>query len=425
MKDRVLYILISFLILLVFCPVLSGYFFMDDFYFLSISRAASLIDFLKFFSPIKNIPYRFISQQLFFFSMQKIFGLNPLPYHLLILFIHLINSLLIYKVFLLLGNKNKSYLLSIIYAVSAIHFVGLFSITGSYFIFGMFYFLISVYFWLNFIIQSKKKYYFLSFLFYIMAVFSSEITMVFPLIILLISSKSKLFSNFIKIIPFFIVSLINIFINYKFAGAPKTDAFMMDIKAFPATFKWYMLRALGLPEGIKNGTNIEKNLIYLLFALLLLIICYSVWKNLTKIKQNVYQILKYLLWLLLASVLFFIMPNHLNPIYFSISLIGLLMIFAILLKYKFLFLFTSIYLLISLFSIKLLMHTHWTVRRSNLARFWITQTIDSIKQPQNNVIELILLDDKAKEELQITLQGDKAFKLFFNNPLLKTVYKVH
>lgn len=414
-------ILNLFLGFLVYWPIFFSFFFMDDFYFLQISQANNFKEFINFFKPIKFIPFRPISQQLFFFSFQKLFGLNPLPFHVFIFLLHVFNSLFVYKISLKFLKKSiKAKLISLMYLVSSLHFVGLYSITGSYVLFGVFFFLLGFWLWFKFEKEKKNYFYFLSFLAFVLGVFSSEIAASLPFVILLVS---KFQNRLIRLFPYGAIILLNLFINFCFAGAPKTEAFQFKLMTFPSLLRWYILRAFGLPEGVRNGYLWEKLIIYPCFILLLLIVLASIVLKRRLLWKKRKGIIKYFLWIIISALPFYFMPNHLNPIYFSLSFFGFLLLLEKILTQKLFFVYSIIFIILSFFGVRLLLHTHWTVRRSKLAKYWIekVRTYSSLK---NNAVVLSIPDFPTKEELRITLQDNRALQLFFHNDNLKTIYQI-
>jgi len=413
-------VLIFLLTLLVYWPIFKGFFFMDDFYFLQISQASNFKQFVSLFKPIKEIPYRHVSQQFFFFTMQKIFGLNIFIYHLFIFLIHFLNCWFVYRVILKLKvNKGQAKLISLLYSLSPLHFVSLYSITGSYFLFGVSFLLVSFLLWLKYEKEEKKKrFYFCSLIFFILGVFSAEIAAVLPLIILFFS---KLKNKLQLLLPCFLIIGLNLFINFFFAGAPKTKAFQLNVSSFPSVLKWYLLRGFGLPEGVRNGTLGQRTIIFCFFAFLVYLLLVDFWLTRRKIKSNGKKILKLILWIIVGALPFYFMPHHLNPVYFSVSLIGFLLLLERLLTPRIFLIYSLSFVILSFFSNQLLFTSHWTVRRSKLAEKWLRKNKQSIK---NNQLVLEVPDKDDQNELKITLQDDRAFQLFYNNDSLKTVYKI-
>lgn len=407
--------------LLIYWRMFSGYFFMDDFYFLKISQANGIKEWFNLFIPIKFTPYRPVSQQLFFAVFYKIFDLNPFPYHFFILIVHIINAFLVYKISsYFIKRKKTGKLISLIYLVSSIHFVGLYSITGSYIVFGLFFTYLSFWFWLKFETLRINKFYYISLISFILAIFSAEISAVLALIILFIS-KNK--NKFILLIPYWSLIVFNLVINYFWAGSPKNDAFNFYFNAIPNTFRWYHLRALGLPEGIKNGYLWEQGLLYLGFISLCLILITQLIKRKQVLVKHKRYLVKYLLWIIIGAFPFYFMPNHLNPIYFSLSFIGFLLILSLIISTQYFKFYTIIIIFMSMISINLLLHTHWTVQRSKLAKDWITKIINNKNTQQDNKLIINTNSLVLQEELKITLSDSRAFQLIFKNPKLQVIYQ--
>ncbi|GAG39820.1 unnamed protein product, partial [marine sediment metagenome] len=236
-------------------------------------------------------------------------------------------------------------------------------------------------------------------------------------------------------LPYGLIVGFNLLINHFLAGAPKTQAFSFKLTAFPSVFRWYILRAFGLPEGIKNGYLWEKIVIYSLFSLLLIILLIVFYKKLKdtsevavypeRSRRNTSEVRKYLAWILLAALPFYFMPHHLNPIYFSISFIGFLLLLSKILTKKLFLFYTVVFMTCSFFSIRLLTHTHWTVRRSNLAKEWLSEAKPACSVfNKRGKAEFLSTDKDLLNELRITLGGDRALQLFCYNDKLEVIYKI-
>lgn len=414
--------LLTLLGLLVYRGIFNGFFFMDDFYFLSISQAHSLAEFIKLLIPIRFTPYRPVSQQLFFFTFDKIFGLNPLPYHIFIMIIHIINSYLVYKICSqIIKQKSTCRIISLMYVVSPIHFIGLFSITGSYVIFGLFYTWLSIWLWLKFESAHKPRFYLFSLASFILAVFSAEISAGLILVIFLISKLKK---KIILLLPFGLLILINLIINKFWAGAPQNDAFSFQLKSLPQTFRWYLLRALGLPEGIKNGYWWEKLSLYLGLIFFIIVIIYSTIKNRKILYQKRISLLKYLLWIIVGAIPYYFMSNHLNPIYFSLSLVGFFLLISTIILEKYIKITLFIFIAMSIVGVNLLFHTHWTVNRSNLAKTWVTKIFAHPENDKENQLVIKVPNADFRDELMITLSNSRAGQLFLKRSTLSVEYEL-
>ena len=95
-----LIIIISFAIL-IFCPAFNNFFGADDWYHLRLGQIQSVKEFINYFSFIENDQtaafYRPLSTQVFFFLMQKLFGLWALPWYVFVSGMFGISVMLVYK----------------------------------------------------------------------------------------------------------------------------------------------------------------------------------------------------------------------------------------------------------------------------------------------------------------------------------------
>lgn len=115
------------LMVLFYFPSLGVYFVQDDFWLFSISRVNTLNDMAAFFLPRFDVVwYRPLSSQIFFWLGRVLFGLQPLPYHLIVLLTHMCAAGLIYLLALkLVQNKSTAILATIFYGVNQMHVVSL------------------------------------------------------------------------------------------------------------------------------------------------------------------------------------------------------------------------------------------------------------------------------------------------------------
>lgn len=113
MQQKLIFVFLILGIVVFFGPLLFLNFSQDDFYCLLISKADSIKDFVNFFTPEHSFItshynfYRPLSTQFYFGIMQKIFGLNPMQFHVFNLLIQIINTLLVYKLANIFVNNSK------------------------------------------------------------------------------------------------------------------------------------------------------------------------------------------------------------------------------------------------------------------------------------------------------------------------------
>ena len=132
-----------FLILLtaaVYRDSFTSRFFQDDKILLGIARSGSP------FAVIPNFPYRPVSQELFYLVSSKLFGLDPLGYHLVLFAFFAGTVILIYKLAdKLLESNRKAILAAFFYALNISLFAEFFWIATSYFSIGAFSLMLSLF----------------------------------------------------------------------------------------------------------------------------------------------------------------------------------------------------------------------------------------------------------------------------------------
>src|ERR1035437_7535636 len=127
----IVWIVLTVAAIVAYYPSLFYGFSQDDFIHLYSSKANNFGDFINFFNPYHHYPdiffYRPLTTQFYFFINNLIFGLNPLPYHIEGLILHIINSilffLLINKIF---KNRQIGFICAFLYSISAAHFLSLY-----------------------------------------------------------------------------------------------------------------------------------------------------------------------------------------------------------------------------------------------------------------------------------------------------------
>lgn len=149
--------------------------------------------FLKdnFYRPIQLLLYSFV----YIFS-----GLNPFGYHLLNIFLHIMNSIFIYFIFKELIDKKVSFIASLLFVVHPVHTEAVTYISGTADP-------LSVFFALGSVLLYIKNRYVPSLILFGLALFSKETMIVFPLLFIAIDIYRKKFNYLHKYVPFFIISI--------------------------------------------------------------------------------------------------------------------------------------------------------------------------------------------------------------------------
>jgi hypothetical protein len=109
--------LVALLVVACFFPVTKYFFLQDDFMLIekAAMRSGSVLSGL---SGVEDGKFRPLTRFVYFISMYKIFGLNPLPYHVASLLIHIMNVFLLYVLLVRFELKrNTALILSTVFAL--------------------------------------------------------------------------------------------------------------------------------------------------------------------------------------------------------------------------------------------------------------------------------------------------------------------
>ncbi|MFA6923136.1 MAG: hypothetical protein WC223_02685 [Bacteroidales bacterium] len=145
------------------------------------------------------------------------FKLNPHPYHLENLIFHLINILLVfYLVYLLKKKKTIAIIVSLFFAIHPMHVESVSWVSERKDMLYSFFFLISLVFYVKYIIKSKSKFLLLSMISFLLSLYSKPSVVCLSVLIILIDYYYKRkfsFNVFLEKIPYFVLALIFGLIN--------------------------------------------------------------------------------------------------------------------------------------------------------------------------------------------------------------------
>lgn len=353
--------LICLLAFLLYFPSLFNYFSHDDFFNLQLAKINSLTDFWRFFdlfhAPERVGSFRPLTTQVYFL-ISWIFNLSPYPLHIIAFIVFFADIYLVYKLTkILLINEKSSLITAFLYAVSATHFARLywpsiFQETGL------------IFFFLSSVILFLKNRYFLSFLAMIGGFLSKETAIMIPIVLTLTGRQFK------KLIPFYLATLLFLYIHLHFYGLPPGSVYKMDFSLkILNTLSWYFLWSFNLPElfvdYIGPGLHLNLNLInfyggevaiIMFFFLTTIISLFFVLK-----KINLKLIIFCLGWFLTTLVPVIFLPWHKFTYELGVPLIGITIFLGWLLKsnQKIAIIFCVSWFLTSVSTNFLTYKTHW------------------------------------------------------------------
>ena len=275
LKKQFSLILICVLIVLFYGFISSLYFSQDDFFHLRVSQTnGSLKEFLDLFS-FRSFSerggiyfYRPIFREGLFNLFYQTFGFNPVPFRIFQLAIHLVNTLLVYKLFRLLTKKAiLPFVAALVFGISAANIGVLSYLAGGIQASGMTLFLLTSAF--LFLMNRKLS----AFLFFVLALGSHELAISYPLILAgLILTKEKLGNKFFtrlakELWPYILVVGLFLYFQVKVIGLPIAETeygFSFSISRVLNSYVWYLAWSIGLPEMLLDfigpGLKLNPNL---------------------------------------------------------------------------------------------------------------------------------------------------------------------
>lgn len=448
-------------VLLIVIPGLVAYFSslkygfsQDDFIHLSASQVNSVTEFLNFFNPFYQYPdiffYRPLTTHVYFYINKTIFGLNPLPFHLEGISLHLINSLLFYFLIKKLWQNEKvSLLAAIFYSLSAAHFLSLYYISAFQQIGKSFFILLSTLLFFNFQENFKKRFYFGSIMAFVLALLSKEVSIVFPFLLVLLAVLRRKEEKIITIlkslklllVPYFLISLV--YLGYRISGFQTIfnegnyDT-NFSLTATLQNMKWFLIWSIGLPEilstypSLKPASLIQFSNDFLLaklilFSLIVFIVSIIlVIKNISKLTLRVSIIFVIFFFVSLSPYLF--LSQHKYPHYLDLGLLVVLpLIVFLLIKSKKVWL-TALGLLsfvsLQFFSLKLSEQTHWATHRAKIAANYHQSFSQQYPDIEKGSTVIFTGSKQATYELSITIAQKYALMVWYPGKIKEVWYKM-
>lgn len=435
--------------LILYFPTLQVYFSQDDFFMFKISLTdGSLREFVKLFGiyPFEERGiafYRPIFREALHNIYFNVFGLNHLPFRVLLLGLHLIN---IYLVFILIKKIFHRYLLAwlvaFFFGISAAHTSTLNYLAGGVESSGaLFFTLLTFVFYLKFLQDKKIKSYFFSLLFFSLSLASHEIIITAPLIMAAYKPK-----NLFKLWPFFALSAAFVYIDiFRIGLSPAEEQYqaVFDPKKILHSLSWYSTWAFGLPEmlidfvlpGFKLNPNLIRywgnyyTVIFFAAATAFGILCTRLFfLN----RKSFFAVI----WFIIALLPVILLPAHKSTHYLIFALVGfwsLIMLLALDLSKKWLAIFLILLFILQVTSIKLGEKTYWAAARGNAAQKLLSDIKSRYPTLPKGSVFLITNDPNypfltkqwggTSKQASFILNGADALQLLYQDPTLQVFYE--
>lgn len=478
MKKLVAIFVIYAVVLTLYYPVLTTYFSQDDFFHFKVSRTdGSLRQFFNLFGfhPFteRGIAfYRPISRELLFNPYYSIFGLEPLPFRILQLMIHLINILLVYiliqKIF---QKKPLSFFVAFFFGISSAHVGSLYYLAGGIQSQVAAIFIIStLIFFIDYLKTRKNKLLALSFLTFLLSIGSHELAVITLLLLvglLLVYVPLKLaLSNLYRLWPFYLITVTYLYLDIFKIGFSSNEPqynLVPQLKTTLNSLVWYGGWALGLPEmlidfvlpGFKLNPTLMRywgNYFIIIFAtfaislsILGLILLYFISRKRAIFYNKKFWFL--LIWFPIGILPVLLLPFHKSTYYLVPALpafwgaLGFLIFsFYTDLKNKYpkavlsiiLLLFLNLFVL-SATSIKLGETTYWASQRGKLAEKLINQMKSEYPTLPKGAVVYFKNDPSypfvaedwggTSKQANLALNGSDALQLLYKDLTLRVFYE--
>lgn len=246
----------------------------------------------------------------------NLFGLNAKPYHFVNLFIHLLNTLMVFRLIKKISGKLEvASITALFFAIHPMHVESVAWISERKDLLYSFFFIcgLSTYYEYTHATANKNKLYIYTILLFLCSLMSKSTAIIFPLMLLIFDyyfrrgwKKKVLFEK----IPFFLLSLVFgviTILSQKSAGAINADL-MPDYNLFQRFFivcyttSYYIVKLL-LPFNLAvlHFAPTELPYYYYLSPLFLLLLAFLVYKSRTMKRELIFGLLFYLAGVSLTS----------------------------------------------------------------------------------------------------------------------------
>lgn len=416
----------------------------DDFIFLYISKVNNLMEFLNFFNPLAKFPdlffYRPLTTQVYFSLNQNLFGLNPLPFRIEALILHLINAVLFYFVVKKVWKDEKVALLSSgLYSLSAVHFLSLFYIAAFQQIGATFFVLLSTLAFFAYRDGKKKGYYLLSLAAFVGALFSKETSLILPLLLLFLEflrrEKEKIIlvskDTFRKLVPYFLIIpgyLILRWVGFQSTFGEGSYNFDFSLSAIFQNIKWYILWVFGLPEVLSSYPSLKpQSLIlfsqdfvlgkYILVLFFIVAGCMILLFKGSQLSAKSILLSCSIFFSSIISVLF--LKDHRYPHYLDLPLLAVIPLIVIVFTkttsfYKYVGMGGLLaFILLQIFSLKLSETYHWTTHRAKVAENYRGSFLKQYPNITEGSTIIFVGSQKATRELSFALAQKYALMVWY------------
>ncbi|MDP2907626.1 MAG: hypothetical protein Q8O03_06810, partial [Nanoarchaeota archaeon] len=390
----------------------------DDKHFIVNNPDIKHVSIAKLFTQDVRGVYRPV-REVFYAISYKLWGLNPLGYHLNSLIIHILASILVYKIAMQIFKKESTALVSaLFFAAHPLHTESVAFITASFDIIGIVFVLAAF-----FLYVTERK--FLSNVFFLLAAFTYELTLTLPLLLVLYDfcfkkiKIKKYISYFAILLFYFSIRLFIIKVGMRNTGYPG-GSFVTTMLTITKSVVLY-IKLLVFPIGLTLGHTFSlatsvfepKVLISVILILSLLTIAFLTKKEIIKFS---------ILWFFIALIpVLNIIPiqTPFEERYAYLASISFCMLLAwgiTQIKKEHIKIIAIVLILLSYTFVTLDRNQDWK-NDYTLFKKTVELSPDYAKGHNNLGYELITREEykEAEKELKIAIQLNPTFSLAYSN----------
>lgn len=422
--------------LLLFYPSINYYFFQDDWFVLNWVQNSDWLSLFNFRADV--IYWRPLSMPLFFKSLNTIFNLSPVPFHLVTFSIHLLNAVLVFLLFWQLKfAKIISLVVAFLYATAAFQFIPLSWLSTTSYVIGPTFIFSSLIFFL----KDKIT---ISFVFFLLALASSELALTLIPIVAVLAGVDK--TSLKKLSPFAAIAILYLIARFFFLPLPQEGEYALTpAPKILTNLFWYFVWTFNMPETLSTVfyfTNIQKSLLAILgfwqYAILPIVLFGFFIFLITKVSRAI--IARGLLIFLFGLTPVFFLPFHVYPMYVVVSSLGIFYIAAnYFQKFKkkalLLFTFCAVWFTSSYLAISFTRTNHWLVNLQSISKSYINYTQSLVADPPPNSVFIFAFPDikysqsqgfvivQDEQNIAQALNDQDAMRVIYRDKSLVSLYQ--
>lgn len=346
-KKKVIYffLLLFALLAIIYQSAFTSQFFQDDQLNLEMARRGDIFELVEGANHWRPLPI-----QVFYGLGLNLFGQDAFFFHVQTFIFIALSLIALYGFIRRLGFSTKVSMLTVLfYSTNISLFANYFWIANSQFVLGALLFFLGGYFYL----EKTNRGALLTILSLALGLLTNELFVFFPLFLVVVSYYRQYYPK--RLMFLFGLSGTYFLLKNLILGLPESNAYQMQFDlSILSNLRWYLLRALNLPEAVSFTQTPIIGMLLILFVLGL---------GWGLIRRLHLKLLILVIGIFVTGALpFFFLPNHMSAHYLTIALVGPAILYARAARNRRILLFiVGCYLLMTVLGLEYLSKTHWII----------------------------------------------------------------